>query len=269
MPLNEGATSQVLPFAPEGTEAAGDLMTLADYQTHTNRLRGHQPGLAQRALENRALRQVSLIAAGLAQYIANRYAAGVIDDGDLDKIEAGVVAAIQAQIAASAPANASTTVRGIVELATTTETRALESGTLAVTPSGLGAALADALGSVPTDMLRRTVSTPDLAAGFYVTPAVLAIVDGVVTPDFASRNVMTLAVTAAVTLANPATIPAGGRALIIATQDATGRALTLGSAYRIAGGEWSADPGVVNFLDLTFGGGGGLIDVDISQRGEA
>jgi hypothetical protein len=63
--------------------------------------------------------------------------------------------------------------------------------------------------SVPADMLRRTVSTPDLAAGYYVTPAALEIVGGVVTP------------------------------------------------------------GVVNFLDLTFGGGGGLIDVDISQRGEA
>lgn len=269
MPLNEGAISQILPFCTDGTEADGDLLSLEAYTVETQRLRGHQKGFALRELHNRALRQVSLIAAGLAQYIANRYAAGVIDDGDLDKIEAGLVAAVQAQIASAAPPNASTTVRGLVELATTTETRALESGTLAVTPSGLGAALADALGSVPTDMLRRTVSTPDLAAGFYVTPAVLEIDAGVVTPDFAARNVMTLAVTSAITLANPATIPAGGRALIIATQDATGRALTLGSAYRIAGGEWSADPNAVNFLDLTFGGGGGLIDVDISQRGEA
>lgn len=122
---------------------------------------------------------------------------------------------------------------------------------------------------IPADVLRRTVSTPDLTAGYYVTPAVLDIVDGTVTPDFVARNVMTLSVTEAITLANPATIPAGGRALIIATQDATGRALTLGSVYRIAGGAWSAEPGDVNFLDLTFGAGGALIDVDISQRGEA
>lgn len=119
-------------------------------------------------------------------------------------------------------------------------------------------------------VLRRAVNTPDLAAGYYVTPQALAIAAGVVTPIYIDRNVMTLAVGENVTLANPATIPAGGGARIIATVDATGgRAMTLGSAYRIIDGAWSSDAGAVNILDLVFGGPGGLIDVQISQRGSA
>ena len=133
----------------------------------------------------------------------------------------------------------------------------------------LGQAIAAMIAAgVPADVLRRTVNTGNLAAGYYVTPQALAIAAGVVTPVYLDRNVMTLAVTASITLANPATIPTGGGARIIATLDATGgRALTLGSAYRIIDGAWSADAGAVNILDLVFGGPGGLIDVQISQRG--
>ncbi|SBW09129.1 hypothetical protein KL86APRO_12522 [uncultured Alphaproteobacteria bacterium] len=123
---------------------------------------------------------------------------------------------------------------------------------------------------VSSGALRRTVSTPNLAAGYYSTPLALEIVGGVVTPTYIDRNVMTLAVTSSITLAAPETIPAGGGARIIATIDATGnRALTLASAYRVIDGEWAADAGVVNILDMVFGGPGGLIDVQISQRGEA
>ncbi|WP_221931091.1 hypothetical protein, partial [Telmatospirillum sp. J64-1] len=93
MPINE-----ILPFAPDGQENLGDLETLESYRTHPGRLRGHQPGIALRALENRVLRQVSHIAAGLAQFIANRHADGVRDDGDLDALEAGLVEAFTSLI---------------------------------------------------------------------------------------------------------------------------------------------------------------------------
>ncbi len=123
---------------------------------------------------------------------------------------------------------------------------------------------------VGSDVLRRVVNTPNLAAGYYITPLALEIVGGVVTPTYIDRNVMTLAVTESITLAAPETIPAGGGARIIATIDATGnRALTLASAYRVIDGEWDSDAGAVNILDMVFGGPGGLIDVQISQRGEA
>lgn len=120
------------------------------------------------------------------------------------------------------------------------------------------------------DVLRRAVNTPNLAAGYYITPLALEIVGGVVTPTYIDRNVMTLAVTESITLAEPETIPAGGGARIIATIDATGnRALTLAAGYRIIDGEFDGDAGAVNILDLVFGGPDGVIDVQISQRGEA
>jgi hypothetical protein len=96
MPLNEGAVSEILPFAPDATEAAGELEPLASYAAHTLRLRGHQPGLARLEIQNRANRQTAHIAAGVAQFIANRHAPGVLDDGNLDALEAGLVAAIRA-----------------------------------------------------------------------------------------------------------------------------------------------------------------------------
>jgi hypothetical protein len=263
MPLNEGAISQILPFCTEGTIAAGDLLSLEDYATFTQRLRGHQKGMALRELHNRALRQISLIAAGLAQYIANRYATGVIDDGDLDKIEAGLVAAIQAQIDGAAPPNASTTVRGIVELATTTETRALESGTLAVTPSGLGAALADALGSIsiPADMLRASVSAT-VTAAYPATALAAAAVEGVVTLDFAARDNHAIAVAAAITFALPTGGVVGNQYYVEATQDATGgHAVTWAAGWIVRQGEWSTDPGAINCLYVTITGGGPVVDI--------
>ena len=62
MPLNEGAVSEILPFAPDATEAAGELEPLASYTAHTLRLRGHQPGLARLEIQNRANRQAAHIA---------------------------------------------------------------------------------------------------------------------------------------------------------------------------------------------------------------
>lgn len=158
MPLNEGATSQILPFCPEGTEGSGDLMTIAEYTTSTLRLRGHQQGMARRELQNRAMRQVSLIAAGLAQYMANRYAAGVIDNGNVDAIEAAMIAAVERQIG-DLIGEASTTTKGIVELATPTETKTGTATSLAVTPKGLADTLGDLTSAPQFDATKRAATT--------------------------------------------------------------------------------------------------------------
>ena len=76
--------NEILSFCPQGTIASGDIMALEDYKNDVQRLRGHQPGIARRELENMALRQSSFVAAGLAQFVAKRYAPGVRDDADLD-----------------------------------------------------------------------------------------------------------------------------------------------------------------------------------------
>lgn len=114
--------------------------------------------------------------------------------------------------------------------------------------------------------LRASVAA-NLTAGFYAAPSAIAPVAGVATPNFATRNVFSIAVTAALTIANPAAMPVGGMAIIYATQNAGGgNALTLGSAYKISSGAWSTVGNAVNILYLTFDGGT-TIDVAIAQRG--
>ena len=100
--------NEILSFCPQGTIASGDIMALEDYKNDVQRLRGHQPGIARRELENMALRQSSFVAAGLAQFVAKRYAPGVRDDVDLDALETAITAAITALIAAG---NAQTATR--------------------------------------------------------------------------------------------------------------------------------------------------------------
>ena len=97
MPLNEGAINEIMQFAAEGLEDAGDILSLEEYENHPMRMRGHMVGLALRELQNREARQATHMAAGLAQFIANRYAPGVVDDGDLDKVEGGLSQAIESK----------------------------------------------------------------------------------------------------------------------------------------------------------------------------
>lgn len=78
-------TNDILPFCSEGRDGE-DMLALAAYQTDAQRLIGHQRGIARRELENRVLRQTSHIAAGLAQFIANRYKGGARDDGNLERL---------------------------------------------------------------------------------------------------------------------------------------------------------------------------------------
>lgn len=88
--------SEILPFCPQGDVSLGEVMDLAAYKADVQRLRGNQPGIARLELVNMALRQTSHVAAGVAQFIARRHAAGVRDDADLDALEDGLAAAVNA-----------------------------------------------------------------------------------------------------------------------------------------------------------------------------
>ena len=90
--------NEILPFAAEAQESLGEVLSLSAYQADTQRLRGNQPGIARLELVNTVLRQVSHVSAGTAQFIANRYASGVKDDGDLDAFEEAFKQAILAVI---------------------------------------------------------------------------------------------------------------------------------------------------------------------------
>lgn len=107
-----------------------------------------------------------------------------------------------------------------------------------------------------------------LTAGFWTAPVVVAIAGGHAVLDVADGNVFTIAVTADFTLDFPAGMAGkAGMMLVVATQDGTGRTLTLASGLTLAAGEWSITPGAVNLLWITSDGSGTVLDVVISQRG--
>lgn len=87
--------NDILPFCAQGVDGR-DMLSQAAYTVDLQRGIGHQPGIARQELANKQARQTSHIAAGMAQFLARRYAPGVVDDGDLDAVEEAIVAAIYA-----------------------------------------------------------------------------------------------------------------------------------------------------------------------------
>jgi hypothetical protein len=71
------ATNEILQFA--GTDTGTNLLTQAEYLADAQRSIGNQPGVARSKLVNKALRQSSLIAAAVAQFIADNQANNVVD----------------------------------------------------------------------------------------------------------------------------------------------------------------------------------------------
>lgn len=86
------ATNEILRFAE--TDTGTNLLTQAEYSADSQRPIGNQPGVARSKLVNKALRQSSLIAAAVAQFIADNQANNVVDTATpadiADWIEAAV-----------------------------------------------------------------------------------------------------------------------------------------------------------------------------------
>lgn len=91
--------NDILTFCQPGVDNR-DLLPLGEYKADQQRLIGHQPGIARAKLANRAARQTAHICAGLAQFLARRYGPGVVDDGDIDKIEDALACTISSMIEA-------------------------------------------------------------------------------------------------------------------------------------------------------------------------
>jgi hypothetical protein len=71
------ATNEILRFAE--TDTGTNLLTQAEYLADSQRPIGNQPGVARSKLVNKALRQASLISAGVAEYIADNQANNITD----------------------------------------------------------------------------------------------------------------------------------------------------------------------------------------------
>ena len=87
------AENQILPFAYAD---GANVLSQSDYQADNQRLIGHQPGIARSALENKALRQASAMAAGLAQFIADNQPDNVTDSRAPAEIAAMLLTACRA-----------------------------------------------------------------------------------------------------------------------------------------------------------------------------
>ncbi len=71
------ATNEILVFGD--TASGGNILTQAAYAADAQRNIGHQPGTARQELENKVLRQVSLVCAAIAQAVADNQAVNIVD----------------------------------------------------------------------------------------------------------------------------------------------------------------------------------------------
>lgn len=86
------STNNFLPFC--NTDTGTNLPTQGDYLVDPNRDIGAQPGIASSKLNNKPIRQATAITSQIAQYIANKTATDVLDDGNMTKLLAQINAAI-------------------------------------------------------------------------------------------------------------------------------------------------------------------------------
>jgi hypothetical protein len=131
------ATNEILPFA--STDTGTNLLTQAEYAADAQRPTGNQPGIARSKLVNKALRQASLLSAGLAEFIADYQANNVTDSLTPQNIADYLLAAIAANF--PVVPDASTTAKGKIEIATAAEAQAYSSSLLAITPATMDQAL--------------------------------------------------------------------------------------------------------------------------------
>lgn len=76
------------------TSTGTNLLTQGDYLTDAQRPIGNQPGVARSKLVNKAMRQATVIASQLAQYIANKTGADILDNGTTDALIGQITSAL-------------------------------------------------------------------------------------------------------------------------------------------------------------------------------
>lgn len=87
-----------LPFCP--TTGGANLLTQSEYAAATDRSNGNQPGVASSKLNNKAMRQASVIASQIAQFLADNLSVDVLDT---DSVEATILAQMKAAFEPLAP----------------------------------------------------------------------------------------------------------------------------------------------------------------------
>lgn len=127
------AKNEFLPFA---TADGANVLSAEDYQTLRSRSNGFSAGVARSQELNTVWRQASVIAHVVAQFIADTNNSDVADDGDLDKLQTGLIQALSKNVNNTVPA-ASLKTAGITQLSSATDS---DSETMAATPKAVKAA---------------------------------------------------------------------------------------------------------------------------------
>lgn len=86
-------------FLPFATGGGANVESQGAYASDTLRTNGNQPGVAVSALNNKAIRQGSFVASGVAQFVANITGAATVDNG----VAAQFLSQLQAAVQAFAP----------------------------------------------------------------------------------------------------------------------------------------------------------------------
>lgn len=117
------ATNNILPFCP--TDIATNLLTDGDYLAATDRTSGNKPGVASARLNNKALRQSSAVAAGVAQFFADNQTTDINDALTPSQVAAVMGNAVQGRLIA-------------IRIITTTQTYVPTTGTRSVVVTVVG-----------------------------------------------------------------------------------------------------------------------------------
>lgn len=87
------AVSQILPFAAAG---GANVVDQASYAASSSVATGFQAGTASSAYANKALRQATLMAAALSQFVVQQAGVDSLDDGNVQNQVDGIVGGVQA-----------------------------------------------------------------------------------------------------------------------------------------------------------------------------
>ncbi|HGJ5882836.1 phage tail protein [Arsenophonus sp.] len=124
------AKNEILPF---GIADGANVLPVDEYQKLPARNNGFSAGVARSQELNTVWRQASMIAHVVAQFIAETNNSDVLDDGNVDKLKAGLISALSKNVNNTVPA-ATKNVAGITKLSSATNSN---DETLAATPKAV------------------------------------------------------------------------------------------------------------------------------------
>ncbi|AFR03303.1 phage tail protein [Pectobacterium carotovorum] len=129
-------------FKPFATAAGANVTSQSEWESLPALFSGFTSGKASSAQINKAVRQASVIASVVAQFIADTNDADVLDNGNIVALEQSLLLALQKNAASNIPV-ASTTAAGIVRLSNATSS---DAETLAATPFAVRSVMQNADG---------------------------------------------------------------------------------------------------------------------------